>query len=369
MALANQLTLASCNQAIARTAQWSGQEILTADLGDPHFVALGLYKGLAAFHSSTMESSTRKLREALECSTAVTGEFHPMQALTVFDAATQHASHRGSNLYASAFSQPLDLARNYRNAWFCWGAHLVGANALCTAGLNLLEKTLHAELGAAHHSNAAPEHARIYDLGTNASVANTFLQCGRVEAALRVGEFMKRLVMAQSADATDMVLALDTLGKPLQLEQVSSKVAKKLYFLSTANTDQVYWLLGFAIKVFASLHRETGNTEWLVPAQRILIWLNRCPTDFVHNVTSAKIGWGAAEMFKQTGDIAWRDLAIRVTHSIVTTQSPNGIWIRPDFPRWVPQPLLVSMDTSIERMFYLREIPHSLRDGGAALAN
>ncbi len=369
MGLANQLTLSSCNQAITRTAQWSEQEILTADLGDPHFVALGLYKGLVALQSSSLEASAKKLRDALERTNAETGELHPPQALTVFAAATQHTSHRGSNLYACAFSQPLDLARNYRNGWFCWGAHLVGANALCTAGLNMLGKTLHADLGAAHHSNAAPVQERVYDLGTNASVANAFLQCGQIESAIRVGEFMKRLVMSQSADATQMVWAIDAQGKPLRPEQVSSKIAKKIYFFNTTNTNQIYWPLGFAIKVFASLHRATGNAQWLAPAQQILIWLNRCPEDFVHNITSAKIGWGAAEMFAQTGDEVWRDLAIRVIHCIVTTQSPDGVWIRPDFPRWMPQPLLVSLDTSIERMYYLHEVPRALRDGGAALPN
>lgn len=367
MSFNNTLSLEVCHQAIARTAIWAGKQIETADLNNPSFVALGLYKGLTSFQCAGMFAANEKLRGAVGRLITNSGDFHSQHKLSLFKAVLSHTSQRGSNLYASIFGAPLDLGRTYRNAWFCGGAHSTADFDLRDNGLNGLINSMHADLGALCHSIQVPEPLRIYDLGTNACVVNTFLNCGHIQLALKVGEFTKQLIITQNGNATEIVLATDSQGKPLDINSVQSKVAQNLYFFSTANTTQVYWLLGMALKAFASLHKATNDDQWLAPAKRILTWLERCPEEFVDSITSAKIGWGAAEMFAQTRDPVWRELAIKVAQSIVNSQTPEGIWIRPDFPSWLDQPLLVSLDTAIERMYYLHEIPRALETGGMPL--
>ncbi len=362
-----QLNFGDCTTAINTTLQWAQHAVSPAELDDPHFVALGLYKALVAYHATGRTSAAIDLMSALERGVSSTGDFHPGAQLTFGQALTNHGAHRGSNLYVAAFNSALDLARNYRNAWFAWGAHLSGATQVANAGLDGLEKTMHPRLGAVPNSSAAWAQQPVYALGTNASCANAFLASGRIDAAVRVGEFMRGLIMAQPDDASLLSLACNGSGQPLRPQEVVQGIAHKLYFLHPGQLGQVYWPLGFTIKVLAQLYRETGQSAWLDPAQRIAQWLKRCTDESTSSISSAKIGLGAGAMFAATGDRIWSDMAVRALQTIVRTQTPQGIWMRPDFPAWLPQPLLVSVDTSIERMYYLTQVPAALREGGAPL--
>jgi hypothetical protein len=178
---------------------------------------------------------------------------------------------------------------------------------------------------------------------------------------------MKDLIMAQPHDATVLGLACNGSGQTLRPQEVVHGIAHKLYFLYPGQLGQVYWPLGFTIKVLAQLYRDTGQSTWLDPAKRIAQWLQRCTDECTSSISSAKIGWGAGEMFAATGDRIWSDMAASALHTIVRTQTPQGIWMRPDFPAWLPQPLVVSVDTAIERMYYLTRVPAALREGGAPL--
>lgn len=363
----SELIFGDCTTAIHTTLHWAQHSISPDELDDPHFVAFGLYKALVAYQSTGQTSANIDLITALERGVSSAGDFHPTAQLMFGPALTNHGAHRGSNLYLAAFKSPLDLARNYRNAWFAWGAHLCGATQLANAGLDGLEKSMYPRLGAVPNSSAAWAQQPVYALGTNASCANAFLASGRMDAAMRVGEFMRSLIMAQTDDASILNLACNGSGQPLSPQEVGQGIAHKLYFLHPGQTGQVYWPLGFTLKVLAQLYRATGQSAWLDPAQRIAQWLKRCTDESTSSISSAKIGWGAGAMFAATGDRIWSDMAVRAMHTIVQTQTPQGIWIRPDFPAWLPQPLLVSFDTAIERMYYLTQVPAALREGGAPL--
>lgn len=350
----------NCTATIVRTQNWVQQAISPGELADPHFVALGLYKGLMAFHATGQTLARDALVKVLERYVSSTGDFHPRDARTVGQALIHHRSHRGSNMYVAAFQAPLDLARNYRNAWFAWGAHVAGARQLSAVGLEGLEKAIHPRLGAIPHSCAPNVQQPIFDLGTNASCVNALLACGRINAALRVGAFIKSIIMAQSAEAATVSLARNAQGQLVTPAEIASGVARKLYLFSPGSSGQIYWPLGFALKVLAQLYKQTGDSTWLAPARRISAWLKRCPDEHFTSITSAKICWGAGAMFEETGEREWADLTIRATNAIISTQTEKGIWIRPDLPAWLPQPLLVSADTSLERMYYLTQLPSAL---------
>ena len=84
-------------------------------------------------------------------------------------------------------------------------------------------------------------------------------------------------------------------------------------------------------------------------------------------IHSAKLGWGAAMLFRQTGEARWRVIAEAVLSNMVRSQTPEGVWLRPEF-RWrVTQPLVVLVDATIERMYYVHEMPGALAAGGAPL--
>jgi len=71
-------------------------------------------------------------------------------------------------------------------------------------------------------------------------------------------------------------------------------------------------------------------------------------------------------MYAVTGDVRWRKLALDIATWLIEVQGDDGIWVRrPQFASSAAQPLPVSLDTSIERMYYMLEIPRAIasRDG------
>lgn len=328
---------------------------------------LSWYKGLTAFSAVADAESARSLLQRFEHTGSRRGDFHSLDDMTVLQALKPPVSvQTWSNVFSCLLHAPLGLWRNYRNAWLAYGAQRLGAEHLSGPTLDFLVGTLSPSTGAAPHNDLLDASQRYYDIGTNASVAHAMLAAGRVDVASRLGEFLKDVVMTQPADASRVYQARDAHGQPLNV--TGSKLIQRQYWVEVGAPNQSYWILGFALKVFGLLLKTTRDSAWLAPATRILAWLERCHPDSVANITCAKLSWGAAEMFAATGDNAWREIAAKSIGYVATSQSPDGIWVRPDYPWWFPQPLLVTLDTSVERMFYLLEVPRSLREGGMPLA-
>lgn len=356
-----------CRSASLRTAQWAAQAVGRTRQAGAHFNALAWYKGLTCFSAVSDSAAAADLLQRFAHSGETPGDFHPRQDITLAQAlATLGSGLTWSNVFAAQLHAPLGLWRNYRNAWIAYGAQRAGAAPLAQAALDRLVACINAELDAVPHDDRLDPAQRRYDIGTNASVVHALLAAGRIDAAIRLGQFMKRVVMAQAPAAPRIHQALDASGQPVNA--AGSKLIRMQYWIEVGAPGQMYWVLGFALKAFAMLFTATGSSEWLDPAQRIQAWLGRCHEDYSSGITCAKLAWGSAEMFAASGDKVWRDIAATSIGAVAAGQNEQGVWIRPDYPRWFPQPLLISIDTSIERMFYLLEVPRSLRQGGLPLA-
>mgnify|MGYP001160584139 CR=1 FL=1 len=350
---------AACQKAVARTSDWVAHSLNERSMRDPHFVAFGMYKALAAFKAVGATAQTLALVKSLSDLSFATSEFHPCAGAVATSRVGARFSDIGSRAYLLALKRPLGLARTYRSAWFAAGTSIVGANELATPAIAHLETKIHERLGAvANNSTYLPDQA-VYDLGSNACAVYALLTANRVEAAVRIGEFLSRQILDQPATATQICLAVDSSGKPIASER-TGKIAKRIYFFDVGVEDQVYWPLGFLLRAFAQLFQVTRQPRWLVPPQRILRWLERSHSDAMSRITSAKLAWGAAHMFNATGDERWATVAQDAAEHIVKTQSANGIWKRPDLPAVLRQPMVVTVDTALERMFYLSEIPNLL---------
>lgn len=357
----NMSTPQDIERCVAAAGHWARKELAEADLGDQNFVALGLFKGLTAFHTVGDAASAERLLCALQSFDSSGGDFHPTSPALPLGSLLRHPSHPGSSAYALAFQAQLDIVRTYRNAWFVIGSRQLGADALAEPAAERLERELHAELGAAPHMDTVSQAARLYDLGTNACVTLALLASGRRPAAKRVGQFMSRMLLEQPADAPSLCFAQDGHGRFLGREKVQGKIARGLYFFDVGQPGQTYWLMGIALRAFAALHAATGKTRWLEPAERIHAWLERSHPERVASITCAKVGWGAAGLFEQTGDERWRALAESVLDYLVQAQSSAGIWVRPEFRTPWLQPLVVSFDTTLERLYYVAAIQSALR--------
>lgn len=251
--------------------------------------------------------------------------------------------------------------RSYRNGWLAWGAHLLGAYELSEPTLDRLEAGLHAQTGGAPDDDVLPAAQRTYPAGATASVANALLAGGRIDAAIRAGRFVKDLFDAQPAEATRILMVRDAQGMPIEPPRTAAGQGSPALVFDLGAPGQICWIFGFALRVFARLHRVTGDQGWLDTADRVGGWISRAHDSLYTNITNGKVAWGAAEMYGVTGRSEWLTLANRIGDWVASQQEDNGIWVRrPQFDSWREQPLPVSLDTSIERMFYMLDIPRAL---------
>lgn len=251
--------------------------------------------------------------------------------------------------------------RSYRNAWLAWGAHALGAFHLSEPTLDRLESGLHSTTGGAPDDDGAPDSAIKYMAGATASVTNALLNCGRVDSAIRSGMFLRTLFDEQPPFASRILLARSANGEMIDpdLMGISSGIENLVFDLN--RPAQICWIFGFTLRVYARLFRATGDPGWIEGAERIRGWIFRAHDSLFTNITNGKVAWGAAEMFGVTGDHVWRDLALRIADWVCAEQETTGIWVRrPQFKSSAEQPLAISLDTSIERMFYMIDIQRAL---------
>lgn len=258
---------------------------------------------------------------------------------------------------------------SYFNGWFTFGAHRLGAYHISGPALDRLERSIHPEFGGVPDNLRAEAMKREHDSASACSAANALLAGGRVAAAVRIGEFLKSMFDGQDAAGHRVLFRADANGRlidPDRRELPKGALPAAHYVVDVSKPDQVYWMFGFAIRIFAQLFQATGEQRWLDTAERIHGWLRRCDADLTRHITNGKVGWGAAEMYAVTGDPDWRKLALDIADWLIEVQASDGVWVRrPQFESSAQQPLPVSLDTSIERMFYMLEIPRAIasRDG------
>lgn len=251
--------------------------------------------------------------------------------------------------------------RSYRNGWLAWGAQLLGAYHLSEPTLDRLAAGLHPLSGGAPDDDTVEASRRIYPAGGTASVVNALLAAGRTEAALRAGRFIKDLFDSQSVDASRILLARDAQGIPIDPHAQGITEGVINFEFDLEQPGQICWIFGFSLRVFARLYRATGDHAWLDSADRLGGWIRRAHTSLHTNITNGKVAWGAAEIYGATGKDEWRELATGIGDWVASQQGDDGVWVRrPQFASSQAQPLAVSLDTSIERMFYMLDIQRAL---------
>ena len=286
---------------------------------------------------------------------------HAAKAAQILSIAEQ-LFYRNGDFHATATTtSAANAGRSYRNGWLAWGAHALGAFHLSEPTLDRLESSLDSLSGGAPDDDEVPSAEKKFMAGATASVTNALLNCGRVDAAIRAGNFLRTLFGEQSSGAKRIFLARNAHGEMIDpsVLGLSSGIENLVFDLERAG--QICWIFGFALRVYARLFRATGDDSWIEGAQMIRGWIDHAHDSLYTNITNGKLAWGASEMYGATGDQYWRDLALRIGNWVCSEQDASGIWVRrPQFSAADQQPLPISLDTSIERMFYMIDIQRAL---------
>ncbi|MGA8260877.1 MAG: hypothetical protein WB783_11740 [Arenicellales bacterium] len=252
--------------------------------------------------------------------------------------------------YPAATASP-----EYRRAWLTFGAHAVRAYALSYPACDRLSEQIHPRLGGIVVEGASGTGGgRQVDWGTTCCAIVAFLSRGRVKDAVRAGNFILQLISDQPNPTRRLCMRRDDTGNLVGSEDPEKAVG---WVIEYSKTGQIYWYLGFALVAFAQLLSATGDIVWQEGAEKVYSFIERCNAEVYESITNGKIAWGSALMFAATGEERYCALAARVGRWLVEIQTPEGPWVRrPRYATLAEQPLAVSLDTTLERGFFMLEL-------------
>lgn len=158
---------------------------------------------------------------------------------------------------------------------------------------------------------------------TTSAAAIALLWAGRLDAALRAGQWVRRLCEAQPDVSRGLYFVWH---RQTGLVTKFPGGRAKEYWVDAAQQSQWYFQYGIAAALCAGLGGATGDRAWLDLGRKYLDATKHCREDVYRQGTSGKIGWGAAWLYRLTGDPADRTIVETVYANLGRDQHADGWW-------------------------------------------
>ncbi|MHB1134391.1 MAG: prenyltransferase/squalene oxidase repeat-containing protein [Chloroflexota bacterium] len=243
---------------------------------------------------------------------------------------------------------------NYRNAWLCWGAQSLGAFQFSYRAADYLQSQQHSELGGI--SLRPRSVGGVLEWGTTAIGIVALVACGRLAAATKGAEFLARVLDLQPQLEARLCLRTTPTG-----ELLSDPGATDYAAIHLQEPAQIYWYFGVAMAALGRLYAATSERRWLDTAEKVFRLTTISHPDVYRALTSAKVGWGAAVLYQLTGEKRFAEVASGIADYVVEEQTREGLWLRkPQYQSVAQQPFVPSLDTTLERCLWLREIARAI---------
>lgn len=150
---------------------------------------------------------------------------------------------------------------------------------------------------------------------------------GKLDKALRAGKFLIDLFEAQPDPANRIYLNLTPSGRILTEYPAERSY---MYLIDKRRPEQPYFAPGAAMAFLSKLFLVSGKHEYLAYAEKYyqlaLSPQSDIPLGLFNYPTSGKIGWGAGNLYRATGNPLYREVTVRVGNYLLGTQLPDGHW-------------------------------------------
>ena len=248
---------------------------------------------------------------------------------------------------------------NYRNAWVGRGAHVLGRYDMSAQIGDLVESQLDPLTGGLFADPTAPANERETCWGSTGSGVLALMAMGRWDAAARGGDYLLGMVDEQPVTKGKLYLRRDAKGALIN-KDIRQGLAL-VYSIDIGATGQVYWYLGIAMNAFANLYLATGDRKWVEAGYKVLEYFKNCDGEIYEIISNGKVAWGLAAMYAATHDQQFSKYAQDVWAWHYNVQSPDGRWLRVgQIASLEEQPLHITLDTTLERAFYMFELSRTL---------
>lgn len=216
-----------------------------------------------------------------------------------------------------------DQFRIYPHAWLLMAAIARGRFELIRSWADFLETFQDTENGGFYGTLKDRENRAEQEFMTTGVVAIALLWAGRTKAALKTGEWLRRILDSQPDLSRGLYFVWNR-----QTGLVTSFPAEKSveYQVDAKQTAQWYFQYGIGAALSAGLFGATGDKSWLSLGRRYLDATKHCREDVYRQGTSGKIGWGSAWMYRVTRDPADRAICEKVYANLRDSQHGDGWW-------------------------------------------
>lgn len=231
----------------------------------------------------------------------------------------------GENIYAP---NQVNWRFLYPNAWLAIGAiHLERLDIASRVG-NFIERH-QSENGGFPAARELVAGDVPQDMLSACMAGLVLLYQGKIEMALKAGKFLVDLYEAQPDPANRIYLNLTPSGRLLT---EYPRERSYMYVIDKQLPEQPYFAPGAAMAFLSKLFMVSGKNEYLGYAEKYyglaLSPQSDIPLGLFDYPTSGKIGWGAGNLYRATGNTLYRNVAERVGRYLLKTQLTDGRWPR-----------------------------------------
>lgn len=163
------------------------------------------------------------------------------------------------------------------------------------------------------------------NLCLTAQLADACLALGRWEAARRAADFIVRMLEQQPDMSKYLYFQAD--ARTGKLIERFPKGESVYYRIDTEGGKQHFYYAGITAGYLSQMYTPTEYKGYLDAAREWLEFDYRTPEEGFKWPSKCKVGWGAALLYRVTGEAKYRELAEKVADiTYVATQKEAGNW-------------------------------------------
>lgn len=209
----------------------------------------------------------------------------------------------------------------YPNAWILGGALKLERYDVSVPGVRFLRTLQHPETGGFRMERDRED--AVQDVLNASQAGNALLLSGNVDAALRVGAFLRTVMDAQPNPESELFFVWKP-GSGLRTD-----FPEERQFLHSIRTDkgrQPYFNAGIGAAFLCRLAMATGDDAWVELAKRYIEITFHTMDEMYETAQVGKVGWGSALIASIDPDERYLQLATRVGDAMLAQQTPEGAW-------------------------------------------
>lgn len=212
----------------------------------------------------------------------------------------------------------------YVNSYIIIGSMRAGRYDIALPAVSFLLARQAADHGGFYSRLTQQGVKTMADTISSATAGIACLAAGELEAARRVADYLGRMVRLQPRPDDRFFTTIDAEGR--LYTNVKDDDDAFLRTIDTGKADQCWYAVGLPLAFLVLLESATSDTRYRELAQWYFDFQERCVNPW-DGYSSGKAGWGCAMLYRVTGELRYRDIALHVAQSIMDRQRRDGSWL------------------------------------------